>query len=99
MTADDLRWIIGIAVTAVVAVGTMLAAAFRNLSGHINAQVAVLHGRVNKVKDDYVRRDDLDKHLARIDGNVNELRREIRESHADNNTRLDAILNRLPPRD
>lgn len=109
MTADDFRWIIGIAVTVVISVGGLLAAAFRSISSridtqmvslraHADTQVAELHGRVNKVKDDYVRRDDMDKHMTRIDGNVNELRREFRDSHEDTNRKLDAIMERLPPR-
>ena len=98
MTADDLRWIVGIALTTVLAVAGMLVAAFRAIAVKIEAHIAVLHGRVNKVKDDYVRRDDMDKHMARFDGNVNELRREFRDSHKDTNAKLDAIMERLPPR-
>jgi hypothetical protein len=98
MTADDLRWMIGIALSAVLAIGGMLVAAYQKMTTRIDGKTDALHERVNKIREDFVRRDDMDKHMIRFDGNVNELRREIRASHEDTNRRLDALLERLPPR-
>ena len=39
---------------------------------------ATLHGRIDDVKDKFVRRDDLAAHLARIDSNVADLKTEFR---------------------
>jgi predicted heme/steroid binding protein len=73
----DLKWVIGIAVSMVLAFGTAMVGAFRNVS----AKIANLHGRVDDVKEKYVRRDDLDGHIQRLDGNVRDLREEMRENH------------------
>lgn len=94
---EEIKWLIGIGVTMVLAFGGMLIGSFRNLSARIAAGDDRLHERVNRVRDEYVRRDDLDGHLQRIDGNVNELRREIREGQVDTQRRLDRLLDRVSP--
>ena len=48
--------------------------------------------RVNRVKDEYVRRVDLDGHIVRLDRSVNALAAEMRNSTVATNQRLDAIL-------
>ena len=78
---DDLKWIVGIAVTLTLALVTTIIAAFRNLANRISVGNRDLHKRVDDVKDKYVRRDDLDGHILRIDQNVRELRDEMRENH------------------
>jgi hypothetical protein len=40
-----------------------------------------LHTRINDIKDDYVRRDDLSNHLNRIDESIKGLRDEQRENN------------------
>lgn len=74
---DDLRWAVGVAITIFVAFAGLVVAAFRNMS----AKITKTHERIDDVKDKYVRRDDLDQHLKRIDTTVKELRTEIRENH------------------
>lgn len=78
---SDLRWVIGIGVSLTVTLVTALIAAFRNLANRISTGNRDLHKRVDDVKDKYVRRDDLDGHILRIDQNVRELRDEMRENH------------------
>lgn len=73
----DLKWVIGLAVSMVLAFGTIMIGAFRNVS----AKIAGLHSRVDDVKEKYVRRDDLDGHILRIDQNVRDLRDEMRANH------------------
>ena len=73
----DLKWVIGLAVSMVLAFGTIMIGAFRNVS----AKIAELHGRVDDVKEKYVRRDDLDGQIMRIDQNVRDLRDEMRANH------------------
>jgi len=77
----DLKWIIGIGAGLLLSFATMLIGAFRNLANRISANSATLHTKIDKVKDDYVRRDDLDGHIQRIDENVRDLRHEMRENH------------------
>jgi len=99
VTTEELRWLIGISITVVVAMATMLVAAFRALSGKIergNETMSkamrdgddALHERVNRVRDEYVKRIDLDGHLGRIDTTL----REIREEQKDMNRQLMAAL-------
>lgn len=54
-----------------------------------------LHSRVDKVKDEYVRRDDLASHIARIEKSVDEVKDGMREQRSEQqhtNERLDATL-------
>lgn len=53
-----------------------------------------LHERVGRVKDEYVRRDDLDQHIRRIEKSVEEMRNEMREQRR-TNERLDTTLTGL----
>jgi uncharacterized protein YciW len=48
--------------------------------------------RMAKIKDEYVRRIDLDGHIMRLDGSIKALSGEMRSSTAQTNQRLDAIL-------
>lgn len=73
----DLKWVIGLAVSMVLAFGTIMIGAFRNVS----AKIAELHGRVDDVKEKYVRRDDLDGCIMRIDQNIRDLRDEMHANH------------------
>ncbi len=44
---------------------------------------AELHSRINRTRDDYVRRDDLMTHIERIEGNLREMRAEIHNGNQD----------------
>lgn len=78
---SDLKWVIGIAISLTVAFATAIVAAFRNLSNRISSGNRDVHKRIDDVKDDYVRRDDLNGHIDRIDKNLRELRDETRQNH------------------
>lgn len=102
MQLAELQWLVGISLTVVLTIGGMLIAAFRTLSGKIdkgNTDMAKalkdgddhLHERVNRIRDEYVRRVDLDGHLSRIDTTL----REIREDQKEMNR---AVLAALPAR-
>lgn len=73
----DLKWVIGIAVSMVFSFGGIMITTFRNMS----AKIDETHDRIDDVKEKYVRRDDLDGHLTRIDNTVHDMREEIRENH------------------
>lgn len=60
----------------------------RALMRQINDGDAALHERVNRTRDEFVRRDDLDKHLARIDANIAGMYAEQKET----NKRIDAFM-------
>lgn len=59
----------------------------RQLLASISAGDAQIHDRINRIRDEFVRRDDLAEHLARLDkqfvdfrADMRELRDEIREA-------------------
>lgn len=90
MQIAELQWLVGISLTVVLTIGGMLIAAFRALSGKIdkgNTDMAKalkdgddhLHERVNRIRDEYVKRVDLDGHLGRIDATLREIREDQRE--------------------
>jgi len=59
----DAKWIIGTIITVLIAVTGLLIGVFRNLS----TKISTLHSRIDNVKDDYVRRDDFNTHIERIE--------------------------------
>jgi len=77
----DLKWLVGIAVSLSVSIIMAFIGGFRNLASRISTSNRELHQRVDDVKEKYVRRDDLDGHLQRIDENVRDIRDEMRENH------------------
>ena len=91
MTGQEIIALIGLAGTLlgiVVAAVTM----YRNTASAIKEGDDALHERINRVRDDYVRRVDLDGHMTRIDQNVKEMREESREGTREINRRLDSLL-------
>jgi uncharacterized protein (DUF927 family) len=81
MMETDLRWFIGVAVTVVLALVTTIIAAFRNLAVRISTSERDMLKRIDDVKEKYVRRDDLDGHITRLDQGMREIREEMRENH------------------
>jgi len=51
----------------------------------------ILHARITKVQEEYVRRDDLYNHIRSIENIVNQMREEQRATNA----RIDAVLSSL----
>jgi len=95
MTDEILRWLIGTAVTVSLTIIGALLAAFYRLSDAIKKGDDALHERVNDVRDQYVRRSDLDGHMARIDGSMRDMRADMKEQHRDTQQRLDSVLTAL----
>ncbi|ASV84074.1 hypothetical protein CES85_4866 [Ochrobactrum quorumnocens] len=69
-----------------------LIATFRSLSASIKAGDDQLHERVNRVRDEYVRRVDLDDHIKQLRVGMKEMRDETREGLKETNKRLDQVL-------
>ena len=99
---NEITWVIGVAFTLITIIGGIIARD-RYILGLISkshestareAQRAAdkLDDRLNRVKDEYVRRVDLDGHIGRLDNSVQNLTGEMRSSSAQTNQRLDAIL-------
>jgi len=78
-----------IALGGLFAVGvSMLIATFRILQNQINA----LHERVNRVRDEYVRRIDLDSRLAHVDKSLEKLGSDVKEGQREIAGRFDALI-------
>lgn len=104
MTTGELQWLIGTAVTVILAIAGIAIAAFRataskidDVAGEIKTGDAALHERINRVRDEYVKRVDLDGHMERMEETVKELRAETREGTREINRRLDQVLTTLQP--
>ncbi|MBA8818999.1 hypothetical protein BRY73_20005 [Ochrobactrum sp. P6BS-III] len=90
--SEDLKWLMGTAVTLIVFFSGALIAAFRSLSNSQKAGDDQLHDRVNRVRDEYVRRVDLDDHVKQLRDGMKEMRDETREGLKETNKRLDQVL-------
>ncbi|NUR12312.1 MAG: hypothetical protein HOQ20_10795 [Bradyrhizobium sp.] len=82
----------------IVAIVSAIVVSHRYTSDKIQKGDDALHERINRVRDEYVRRVDLDSHMVRIETNVKELREEGREGTREINRRLDQVLTTLQPR-
>ena len=69
-----------------------LIASFRSLAASIKTGDDALHERINRTRDDYVRRVDLDGHINQLRDGMKELKEESRESAKETNKRLDQVL-------
>lgn len=96
MQASDVYALIG-AFGALAGIVGAFIVSHRYTSDKITTGDNALHERINRVRDEYVRRDDLDGHLARVEGSVKDLREENREGTREINRRLDQVLTTLQP--
>lgn len=99
MGGDDLKWMIGIAVTLTLGWGSILIGAFwrlvsmiRRVEDEVDESSKELHARINKTREETVQKADLEGHLARLSNDMREMRHEHRASTKDVNARLDALL-------
>lgn len=91
---DTVKWLLGYFLTLV---GAMWAYS-RHVSQMIKAGDDALHERVNRTRDEYVRRSDYDAHSARIEGQIRDLRQDVKEGQKDINDRLDRIFTQIKER-
>jgi hypothetical protein len=77
---------------------TMISTVKDDTSQQIKAATDPVHERINRVRDEFVRRDDLEGHLGRWDRQFEDLRTEMRRNSDFVGEQLREIMNRLPPR-
>jgi len=58
------------------------------LRKELDTKAANLHERVNRTRDEFVRREDLDKHLTRLELSMSNVYSEVKET----NKRMDQVL-------
>lgn len=61
----------------------------------LDAATNAIHDRIGRVRDEYVRRDDLDGHLGRWDKQFDDLRGEMRRNSDATNKQLSEIMKLL----
>lgn len=78
----DLKWVVGLAVSVVSLIIAAFVGAFRNLATRISDSSKDVNGRIDDVKEKYVRRDDLNSHLQRLDAGLHDLREDMSKHNA-----------------
>lgn len=96
MQAGDVYALIGAFGALAGIIGAFLIS-HRYTSDKIQTGDNALHERINRVRDDYVKRIDLDGHLARVEATIKDQREENREGVREINRRLDQVLTTLQP--
>jgi chemotaxis regulatin CheY-phosphate phosphatase CheZ len=94
--SSDVAWSITVGLSVLGALGgwiardrqVMAAVAKKADAASVSGSIKDLHQRVEKFRDDYVRRDDLDKHLSSIE----RLLRSVQSEQHETNRRLDALI-------
>ena len=89
---EDIKWLIGISASMAASFIIALIASFRSLAASIKTGDDALHERINRTRDDYVRRVDLNGHINQLRDGMKELKEESRESAKETNKRLDQVL-------
>lgn len=90
--SDEIKWLIGLGATIGLGIAGYVIAALRALSNQIKTGDDALHARINRVRDDYVKKEDFNAQIARVDSNIRDFREENREFHKETNQRLDMLL-------
>nr|WP_321980129.1 hypothetical protein [uncultured Cohaesibacter sp.] len=88
---EEVQWLVGVAFGIVAMVGGFIVRD-RQTAKQIKDGDDRLHDRINRVRDDYVRRDDLHNHITRLDDSIKEMRQEMKEETTKTNDRLDRLL-------
>lgn len=91
---DDIKWLIGTLIGVVALVGGLVTRD-RQMANQIRAGDDRLHERINRTRDEYVRRDDLDGQIRRLESSVTDMRDEMRHSSTEINKRFDSVMETL----
>lgn len=81
MISEELKWVVGIFITVVLAMVTHTLAGFRSLRNKQSADVSALHKEISKVKDDKASKDDLKIMTDHIDQRITDLREDGHRRH------------------
>lgn len=61
-------------------------------SERVKVAVDPIHERINRVRDEFVRREDLDAHLRRFEKQIDEIKQNIKTSEERHSNRYDMIM-------
>lgn len=88
---ENVKWLLGYFLTLV---GAMWAYS-RHVAQMIKSGDDALHERINRTRDEYVRRSDFDAHSARVEAQIKDLRQDVKDGQKDINERLDRIFSQI----
>lgn len=101
MTVGDIIGVLGF----LLAMGVQTWAIVRYMIGRMDnhrdaavAEISKIHDRINTVKDDYVKRVDIDRDLSHIQSTVSEMNNNMNAAMSGMNSRLDILLSTLVPK-
>jgi len=107
--SPELQWVIGTAIALLVLVGGVIARdrsltnwftdKVESVRAEADKEAKVLHERINRVRDEYSKRSDLDSYIAQMQTALQGLATEVRSHTTQTNTRLDALVNALIKKD
>lgn len=88
--------------TSLIAIGGFLVALVggvitrdRYMASQIQRGDSRLHERIDRIREDYVKREDLDGHIERLEKGVRDVREDLKEHSRETNRRLDTILSAI----
>lgn len=90
----DVKALVGLIISAVAVIGGVVMRD-RWMSKSIREGDDKIHERINDVKRDYVRRDDLDNHLTRMSAEMKAMHMEQKAEAKGLNDRIDSVNSRL----
>lgn len=88
---DTVKWLLGYFLT----ISGGMWAYSRHVSQLIKDGDNALHERLNKTRDEYVRRADYYAHTSKIEHEIRDLRKELKDGQKDINERLDRIFTQI----
>lgn len=100
LTVGDVVAILGF----LLAIGVQTWAITRYMIGRMDAhreatnnELKAIHERINEVKDQYVKRSDIDRDLTHIQNTVTDIKNDVNVQMSGMNSRLDMLISTLVP--
>jgi len=93
MMGEETKWVLGFLIAAGGVIMSLIGLDRRTMN-KISDGDKTLHDKIEKVKEDYVRRDDLSGHMRHLEQTVNTMADEQRRT----NVRIDKILEAVIPK-
>jgi len=90
--SGEFQWLIGISVTVMIAAAASIIAGFKSVYTKISASTALLHERIETVRNSYVRTDHMDREISHIDKKLDEMRSDSQRRHDELLQRISTLL-------
>lgn len=81
MSADELKWIVGLILGIVTPAFGGIVLAFRSVHNKISSGNNLLHQRIHSVEKEYVRSDRLDSELSHLNKRLDDMKQDSQNRH------------------